>query len=151
MSDEMRQDPCSGCASRREFLKITAGAVALGAAGGLLEGCGELAGGDVLTEDLVLVLSEHPELAVEGQSLLVDAGIKSPIAVTRTGPQDFVVTGTECNHAGCSVRREGAAWRCPCHGSTFALEGGLTKGPATADLAVYDFALEGDRLTIFGK
>jgi cytochrome b6-f complex iron-sulfur subunit len=37
---------------------------------------------------------------------------------------------TVCTHLGCIVKREAAGFACPCHGSTFALDGAVTKGPA---------------------
>ena len=116
-----------------------------------LGGCGDEADVDILKRDLTISLGEHPELAEAGQSALIEAGLKSPISVTRTGDESFVVTGTECNHAACSVQRSGEGWRCPCHGSTFQLGGALTRGPATAGLIVYDFTLEGDTLTVLGQ
>jgi cytochrome b6-f complex iron-sulfur subunit len=37
---------------------------------------------------------------------------------------------TVCTHLGCIVKREGAGFACPCHGSQFAMDGTVTKGPA---------------------
>jgi cytochrome b6-f complex iron-sulfur subunit len=35
-----------------------------------------------------------------------------------------------CTHLGCLVKNEGGGFQCPCHGSRFALDGSVTKGPA---------------------
>jgi cytochrome b6-f complex iron-sulfur subunit len=42
---------------------------------------------------------------------------------------------TVCTHLGCIVKREGPGFACPCHGSKFALDGVVTKGPAPKALA----------------
>lgn len=39
-----------------------------------------------------------------------------------------------CTHLGCIVKREGTGFSCPCHGSTFAADGAVKKGPAPAGL-----------------
>jgi cytochrome b6-f complex iron-sulfur subunit len=37
---------------------------------------------------------------------------------------------TVCTHLGCLVKSGGEGFECPCHGSRFALDGSVTKGPA---------------------
>jgi len=51
------------------------------------------------------------------------------VAVFRDAAGVFAVS-TVCTHLGCIVKRDGAGFACPCHGSTFALDGTVTKGPA---------------------
>ena len=41
---------------------------------------------------------------------------------------------TVCTHLGCIVKREADGFHCPCHGSRFAPDGGVVKGPAPAPL-----------------
>ena len=156
MSDTTKPDPiaeiaeaCASCPSRRTFLKVSGGLVTLATAGAL-SACGDDSGGnvDTLSERLSIAISDHPELATEGSSALINVGLRSPLAVTRTGADEFIVTGTECNHQGCSVGRSGDGWRCPCHGSRFALNGALNQGPATAGLTPYDSEFDGDTLTV---
>ncbi len=57
----------------------------------------------------------------------------------------YAVTST-CTHKGCDVTAEGAGANvslfCPCHGSRFDRNGGVTQGPASAPLA--HFAVEVD-------
>ena len=42
-----------------------------------------------------------------------------------------------CTHLGCIVRNTGAGFECPCHGSRFAVDGSVTKGPAPQPLPWY--------------
>lgn len=37
---------------------------------------------------------------------------------------------TTCTHLGCVVKASAGAFECPCHGSRFAADGAVTKGPA---------------------
>ncbi len=131
--------------ARRRFL-VSAGTVAAGACLGL--GCRGL---QVLTHDVSVVVADHSELTSFDQTALIDVGLGYPLAVTRTSDTDFLVTGTECNHAGCEVTRSGTGWRCPCHGSVFDLDGTLRRGPATASLTTYDYVFDGTTLTIHGQ
>lgn len=41
---------------------------------------------------------------------------------------------TVCTHLGCIVKSGADGFECPCHGSRFALDGTVTKGPAPAPL-----------------
>lgn len=70
-----------------------------------------------------------------------------PLIVVRTGETTFVALSAVCTHAGCTVRYAAAAHdiACPCHGSTFALDGSVTRGPATRPLA--EFATTFDATT----
>lgn len=47
-----------------------------------------------------------------------------------------------CTHLGCTVREEGEAFVCPCHGSRYDHEGHVVSGPAPANLSF--LALEQD-------
>jgi cytochrome b6-f complex iron-sulfur subunit len=42
-----------------------------------------------------------------------------------------------CTHLGCVVRHTGAGFECPCHGSQFAVDGSVTRGPAPQPLPWY--------------
>ncbi|MDF7679691.1 ubiquinol-cytochrome c reductase iron-sulfur subunit [Enterobacteriaceae bacterium ESL0689] len=64
-------------------------------------------------------------------------------------PQWLVVQGV-CPHAGCvpNARAGGQGWVCPCHGSEFDTSGRVTRGPATANLAIPDYAFYPDGQTL---
>jgi nitrite reductase/ring-hydroxylating ferredoxin subunit len=52
-----------------------------------------------------------------------------PIAIFRDADGVYAVS-TVCTHLGCIVKAEGGGFDCPCHGSRFALDGTVEKGPA---------------------
>jgi Rieske Fe-S protein len=51
------------------------------------------------------------------------------VAVFRDAGGVYAIS-TVCTHLGCVVRTEGGGFHCPCHGSQFAADGQVTKGPA---------------------
>jgi Rieske Fe-S protein len=130
--------------NRRTFLATSSALVVLPAIGGCT------GGGAVLSNDLDVKLSDHPDLATVGKTVLIDAGLGLPIAITLTGPGTYAITSTECTHQGCEVNRDSIGWTCPCHGSQFTLEGDVRRGPAQDPLPMYDYVVSGDVLTIKG-
>jgi nitrite reductase/ring-hydroxylating ferredoxin subunit len=133
---------CSNCPrlARRRFIAIgSAGIVTAG----LTTGCSQNAV-DTLSEDVEITLADYPRLANVDETVFIDFdAVALPIAVTRTGvDNEFVVTGTECNHQGCQVGRSGDGFQCPCHGAAFALDGSLRRGPATKGLTNYDYEVD---------
>lgn len=140
------------CPCRRRFLVSAASTAAVGAVSLTVVGCGDVEV-DELAEDVEIDLSEHPDLQVVGKSVTIELDqIALPLAITRASEEenDFIVTGTECNHRGCGVERNGDGWRCPCHGARFALDGALEKGPATEGLTPYDYEVNDGIMTVFG-
>ncbi|MCB9729991.1 MAG: Rieske (2Fe-2S) protein [Deltaproteobacteria bacterium] len=73
----------------------------------------------IVTEDQTDAWLSRPGVAV-GHAL-----------VRRTGPAEFTVHSGVCPHLGCSVAFDpaGDRFRCPCHRSSFALDGELTPNP----------------------
>lgn len=55
------------------------------------------------------------------------------VALFRDEEGVFAIS-TVCTHLGCIVKPAPEGFRCPCHGSRFALDGKVTKGPAPAPL-----------------
>lgn len=86
---------------------------------------------DAATEPLTLVAEglEHPVILIPGDS--------EPIALSG-----------RCTHQGCAVRVASNQLRCPCHGSTFALDGALLNGPAQRPLRRLPLRFDGDNLLI---
>ena len=57
------------------------------------------------------------------------------VLVARTSDTTFIALSAICTHAGCTVRFATTQISCPCHGSLFALDGTVLRGPATRPLA----------------
>ena len=55
-----------------------------------------------------------------------------------------------CTHQGCTVKldAEGKALACPCHGSQFALDGKVVKGPATKSLGNFPVKQEDNLILV---
>jgi cytochrome b6-f complex iron-sulfur subunit len=59
--------------------------------------------------------------------------------IVRTDETTFVALSAICTHAGCTVRYAAGSRDvvCPCHGSTFELDGSVTNGPAQSPLDLF--------------
>lgn len=80
-------------------------------------------------------------------------GFPSPLVIARlSAAQDasaIAALSAICTHLGCTVLPEGGARvRCPCHGSTFALDGSLLTGPASFGLTRYAVQFDGTTVTV---
>ena len=122
--------------SRRRFVKTsTRGLALLG-----LAGC---AGVPVLTTRVSAGKVEidrlaYADLAIPGRGLVVRAeGAIEPIMLVAQSDGGVRALSGVCTHLACSIRLTGGGLACPCHGSTFALDGRVTRGPAPEDLHEY--------------
>jgi cytochrome b6-f complex iron-sulfur subunit len=63
---------------------------------------------------------------------------------------EYVALSSVCTHAGCTVQFNGSSdFPCPCHGSIFATDGSVVKGPASKSLKKYNTSLNGNSLRVF--
>lgn len=67
-----------------------------------------------------------PESLASGQAFVPPG---RPVAVFRDATGVWAVS-TICTHLGCVVRSEPDGFHCPCHGSLFAPDGSVARGPA---------------------
>jgi cytochrome b6-f complex iron-sulfur subunit len=90
-----------------------------------------------------LAATANASLRVVGGQRIVTLGSKRYLVI-RTAADAFVALSAICTHAGCTVSYAKARNDvvCPCHGSTFALSGAVTNGPATLPLTSYDTSFD---------
>lgn len=121
---------------RREFVELATGA--LGAT--VLPACAAFVATPVtpVNGEIRLVLRNHPQLDHAGGYLKIrPTGSETPLYVLASGGERYTVLSSICTHLQCTVNVAGSQLHCPCHGSTFDLEGNVLQGPATAPLARY--------------
>lgn len=71
-----------------------------------------------------------PETLTEGQAYLPPG---RAVALFRDAEGVHAIS-TVCTHLGCIVKPNAEGFECPCHGSRFAADGAVTKGPAPQPL-----------------
>jgi Rieske Fe-S protein len=144
---------CTGC-TRRALLR----GLAIGTAGTLI-GCG--GGGttpdvDATTQlppdggpgsitmcgaNLCIDISQTPALQNTDGTLVVTvtAPVRDHIMIYRQAEGMYVTVTDICTHTGCGVNYKPSLghFRCPCHGSEFALSGDVIRGPAARPLKTY--------------
>jgi Rieske Fe-S protein len=112
--------------SRRTFIKLA------GAVGGvlLLTPLRSVIAGKDVNWVSVGSMEDFPV----GMAVLVEENKRSPVIILRQ--QDGIrAMSAKCTHAGCTVEIEpDGSYSCPCHGSKFADDGAVKKGPARRDL-----------------
>lgn len=134
--------------SRRRFVGASAGLA--------LVGCGPKAMPvhkvPAIKQGIVEIeVGKIPELGSAGGIVAVQPeGMRKPLLVLRLEGEQFRVLSSKCTHMGCTVRwdNEEQSLRCPCHGSRFADDGKVTRGPAKAPLTSYAHQLAGTVLQI---
>ena len=146
---------CENCLNRRAFLAKTALA---GAAAALAAGCGNgvfgpplptHAAGAVPSGQLTITVSNYPALATVGT--LVQVGIERAAVRTQLNPPAFSALSLICTHQGCDAAVSSPSLiECPCHGSQFANDGSVVRGPAQQPLAriATSYNPQSDELTI---
>ena len=95
-------------------------------------------------------IAANKKLANIGGAVLVPLSDGSELAVVRTakGVNGFTALSLTCPHMGATVQEVGNQWICPLHGSTYALNGKLEKGPSRQSLAKYPIKATSQYLVI---
>ena len=79
-----------------------------------------------------------------GSGVIVD-----DVVITQPAQGKFNGFSAICTHAGCTVAEVvGASINCPCHGSSFNLDGTVAKGPATRPLDAKGIVVQGDSIAL---
>jgi len=79
-----------------------------------------------------------------GSGVIVD-----DVVITQPERGEFKAFSAVCTHAGCNVAEVlGASINCPCHGSSFNLDGTVAKGPADRPLDAKGIVVQGDSIAL---
>jgi|HubBroStandDraft_3_1064219.scaffolds.fasta_scaffold331921_2 cytochrome b6-f complex iron-sulfur subunit len=145
--------PLASCSRRAVLEGLGAAAIA----GLLLDGCGP--GGANLPNattttcgpDVCIDLTDaaNATLLETGGTMAFDAA-NDTILVARTSATDVIALSAVCTHAGCIVDYSASEQRidCGCHGSEFATDGSVIRGPASQPLKMYAATLADTTITI---
>ncbi|HRP55904.1 ubiquinol-cytochrome c reductase iron-sulfur subunit [Agriterribacter sp.] len=140
---------------RRDFLHDIGQATVAICAGSLLAACSKSSDNNVTPPpsggggNALITANLNSELASVGSSKTSGSVI---VIRTATGnvPASFVALSLICTHMQCTVNYDAGAggFKCPCHGSEYDLNGGVTMGPAPSSLKKYTVAVSNNTLTV---
>ncbi|KAB2878721.1 Rieske (2Fe-2S) protein [bacterium] len=103
---------------------------------------------------LSINIEDYPELKeAGGYKVLKEVAIgdmTDSIIIVRKSDTDFLVYSSICRHKKCNVKykKERDLFVCPCHGSTYDINGKVIKGPSQGDIPKYKTKLINDTLEI---
>lgn len=98
---------------------------------------------------LAIEFENFPELAKPGGGILLSApGLDGPVLLINLDGTSFRALSGVCTHLGCNVRPSGRFLQCPCHGSTYDLEGQVTRGPAEQPLRMFETLTSNDKVEV---
>ena len=138
--------------SRRSFLGSTALVVLPALCGGCTDdGVETVDLPAVANNAIVLALAEFPMLMSAGGSIIGKAsGYSNPIVIARVDGSTFAALDAICTHLRCTVTYNALnlTLDCPCHGSTYEVDGRVIGGPAPRSLTKFTASSDGTMLTI---
>jgi Rieske Fe-S protein len=100
---------------------------------------------------LTLALEKFPQLIEVGSAIVgVAQGMDGPVVITRESENTFSAMSALCTHMSCILKfnRLNATLDCPCHGSTFELDGSVITGPAVRPLARWTTEFDGTTIRV---
>jgi cytochrome b6-f complex iron-sulfur subunit len=94
------------------------------------------------------------DLTQPGNQALNNVGgsmVTKGIIIGRTGNASFVAVSSACTHQGTTIEFQlnNNRFYCNNHGSTYALDGSVTNGPASRSLTKYNTTFSGNSLRVF--
>jgi Rieske Fe-S protein len=103
-----------------------------------------------MSEGKILITpSNYVELGEIGGAIELDiSSLSERIILVRMGESSYAALSPTCTHLGCTVRKEPSFFRCPCHGSTYTLEGAVVRGPAEKPLRRYNVEMNNQQIII---
>ena len=140
--------------SRRGFLGSSALVVLPVLCGGCADNGPEVTIVDlpaVVNQTIVVQLDDFPELKSVGGSIVGKTpGYANPIVIARVRDDLFSALDAICTHMRCTVSYNALnlTLDCPCHGSTYEVDGTVIGGPAPRALRTFTAHSDGTTLTI---
>lgn len=158
-TDSDSEEGC-GCCSRRGVLKAV-GAFAVVGPTLVTSGCNQTSGQPLengtaqsCSGGLCIDLTDPANAALKRTDgfLAIDAPNGDTLAVVRSGSDTVTAVSAVCTHQGCLMDYDSHndTLVCPCHGSEFATDGNVLRGPARRRLPVYTATVSSDTITIVG-
>ncbi len=144
--------------TRRQFC-LRAATLALGGSALGLAGCSSptsptsapslpIVNATALGAGATLTVDANSPLATVGGAALVQTNFNA-FLVSRTSANAFVALSAICTHQTCTITGFGnQQYVCPCHGSTFDINGRVVGGPAPFALHMYSTQFVNNVLTI---
>lgn len=124
-----------------------AGGLALSACGAVSSGVGDAGSRPEGAGWEEFPLVDYPSLSAPGGSAVLERpDALVDVWVLHLTDGTFVAVWRVCTHGACNVEPRGAQFECPCHGSIFALDGAVVRGPATRPLRRFDAVRWGESL-----
>jgi Rieske Fe-S protein len=94
-----------------------------------------------------LSIAQHPSLISPGFLKVMPDGFTTPIWIV-AADGGFLALSAVCQHLGCTVDRRGDRFVCPCHGSTYARDGAVLRGPTVKPLIRFPVERTGNEILI---
>ena len=85
-----------------------------------------------------------PETLAPGEAFVPPG---RPVALFRDAGDAYAIS-IVCTHLGCIINPTADGFECPCHGSRFARDGTVTRGPAPRPLRWLSVSVNGDTLVV---
>jgi len=142
----MSDKDCETCVTRREFLAASSVLTA-----GVIAGCATASVYRLPSVDgRVLVDPKgYAELGQSGGMIQLNvSGVEDPLILVRH-EDTYQAFSAVCTHLRCYVRPSKHFMLCPCHGSTFDLQGNALRGPAEQPLVRYRTEVSAEGIAIF--
>jgi nitrite reductase/ring-hydroxylating ferredoxin subunit len=158
--EQMKKITCAD-PTRRSFCAHAAAVAFLGGAvGTMLEGCGgsptspsnapplAVVNGTRISGGITVAVDSSSPLSAVGSAALLQTSI-GEFLVAHTGQDAYVALTAICTHQTCTITGFASqTYVCPCHGSTFDVNGRVLGGPAPAPLRQYPTQFANGVLTI---
>ena len=120
-------------------------------AAGVMSGCATASVYRIVSTNGRALINPEDYLELAQSSGMIQlrvSGVADPLILVRQ-EDSYQAFSAVCTHLRCSVRPSKHFLVCPCHGSTFDLEGNAVRGPAEQPLTRYRTELSTDGIEIY--